>query len=355
MTSVLVVVLVCAAAYAVLGDATRATRSYCAVLPDTVGLYTGSHVTMLGMPVGSVTGIRPDGDGVRVEFEVDAAHPLRGDVAAVTVSDTLVADRNLAMLSAAAPAAQWDSARCITRALTPKSMSQTLDALRKLAAEMGATDEPAAAGQVAGGLAALDRATSGTGPAFNALVTKLADALRAPDAAIGRIGQLIDAVARLSAVLKDHWGDLQTMLTRMDDVLDQVNNEVFPPVIGVIDDLRVILPWFNDITSTFGRPILNLLHASVPLARWVGANVGSLEQILSMIPTLADSFQRSTDPATGAPVLGYAAPRIALAQPDAEQICAALNTAAPGRCRSAGAGLAELDLVPVVLGMAGVQ
>ncbi|WP_067823190.1 MlaD family protein [Nocardia inohanensis] len=355
IAAVLVLVVVAASAYAVVAGAGKATRSYCAVLPDAIGLFTGSHITMLGVPVGSITAIKPGSDGVRVDFTVDADHPLRGDVAAVTLSDTLVADRNLALLSAASPAPQWDSSRCVTRALTPKSMTQTLDALSKLSGELGAADDPAAADRVASGLSALNTATSGTGAALNELITKLGDALRAPDAAIGRIGQLIDAISRLGAVLTNNWGDLERMLTRLGPVLDQVNTEVVPPIIGVVDGLRVLLPWFNDITTTFGRPLLDLAQAAVPLTRWVGANVGSLQQLIGMAPTLAAAFHNAVDPATGQSSLNYAPPRVTLAQPDAEAVCAAVNAAAPGHCAGAENGLATIDLAALVLGMAGAQ
>ncbi|MFI7665685.1 MlaD family protein [Nocardia sp. NPDC049526] len=355
VSAVLVIVVLAAAGYVVLTGADKPMRSYCAMMPDAAGLYLGSHVTMLGIPVGSVTRIEPSGDGVRVDFRVESDHPLRGDVSAVTLSDTLVADRNLAMLSAPQPAPKWDSGRCITRALTPKSMTQTLDALSKLATEMSAPDDPARQGTVSGGVSALDTAVSGTGPALNELLFTLGDALKSPDAAIGRIGELIDAINTLAAAMKNNWGDLEHMLTRLAGMLDQANNEVIAPFVGIIDALRVLLPWFNDITTKFGRPLLNLVRASVPLVRWVGANVGTLEQLVDMIPTLTDAFRRSVDPGTGQVALAYAAPKVALAQPDADQLCAAINVAVPGRCRSAEHGLADVDLVSLVLAIAGTK
>ncbi len=355
VSAVLVIVVLAAAGYVVLTGADKPMRSYCAMMPDAAGLYLGSHVTMLGIPVGSVTRIEPSGDEVRVDFRVESDHPLRGDVSAVTLSDTLVADRNLAMLSAPEPAPKWDSGRCITRALTPKSMTQTLDALSKLATEMSAPDDPARQGTVSGGLSALDTAVSGTGPALNELLFTLGDALKSPDAAIGRIGELIDAINTLAAAMKNNWGDLEHMLTRLAGMLDQANNEVIAPFVGIIDALRVLLPWFNDITTKFGRPLLNLVRASVPMVRWVGANVGTLEQLVDMIPTLTDAFRRSVDPGTGQVALAYAAPKVALAQPDADQLCAAINIAVPGRCRSAEHGLADVDLVPLVLAIAGTK
>ncbi|MCP2315991.1 virulence factor Mce family protein [Nocardia amikacinitolerans] len=355
VAAVSVIVAIAAAGYVVLTGAAKPMRAYCAMMPDAAGLYLGSHVTMLGIPVGSVTRIEPSGDRVRVDFRIEADHPLRGEVSAVTLSDTLVADRNLALVSAAKPAAEWDSGRCVTRALTPKSMTQTMDALSKLATELSAPDDPARQSTLSGGVSALGTAVSGTGDALNELLFKLGDALKSPDAAIGRIGELIDAITTLSAVLKNNWGELEHMLTRLGSMLEQANTEVIPPFVGIIDALRVVLPWFNDITTTFGRPLLNAVHATVPLIRWAGANVSTLEQLVDMVPTLTEAFRTSVDPATGQTALAYTGPKAALAQPDADQTCAAINAALPGRCRSAEHGLADIDLVPLVLAIAGAK
>ncbi|MGA6204124.1 MlaD family protein [Nocardia testacea] len=355
ITTVLVLAGVCVAAYLVLTGAGKSMRSYCAMMPDAVGLYQGSHVTMRGIPVGSVTRIEPSGDGVRVDFTVEADHPLRGDVSAVTLSDTLVADRNLAILSAPRPAPEWGASRCITRSLTPKSMTETLNALSKLATELSTPDDPGTRGTVSAGLSALDTAVSGTGPALNELIFKLGDALKSPDAATGRVGELIDAISTLGAVLKNNWGDLKHMLTRLGGMLDQANSEVIAPFIEIVDGLRVILPWFNDITTTFGQPLLNIVHATIPLVRWAGANVATLEQLVTMIPALADAFQRSVDPSTGQAALAYAPPKVALGPGDAAQVCSAIDATLPGRCRGADNGLVEIDLVPLVLALAGAR
>lgn len=355
VSTTLVLLVVSGAGYALSTGAAKSMRSYCAMMPDAVGLYQGSHITLLGVTVGSVTGIEPSGNGVRVEFSVEADHPLRGDVAAVTLSDTLVADRNLAILSAPHPAPQWASDQCITRSLTPKSMTETLDALSELASELSAPDDPGDRNTLGSGLSALDAAVSGTGPALNELIFTLGDALKSPDVAIGRIGELIDALSKLGAALHNNWGDLEHMLTRLAGMLDQANTEVIAPLIDIVEGLRVVLPWFNEITSTFGQPLLDLMRASVPLIRWAGANVGTLEQLVNMVPPLTVAFQRSVDPSTGQTALSYAPPKASLTRADADQVCAAINSALPGRCHNPENGLATVDLVPVVLAVAGAR
>src|SRR5690606_18427846 len=64
----LVIVLLAVVGYVIAFDPIKETRSYCAIMPDSVGLYEGNKVSMRGIDVGTVTGIRPDGAAVRVDF-----------------------------------------------------------------------------------------------------------------------------------------------------------------------------------------------------------------------------------------------------------------------------------------------
>ncbi|WP_240963410.1 MlaD family protein [Antrihabitans stalactiti] len=339
-------------AYVIAYDPAKKTQSYCALMPDAVGLYTGNNVTMLGVPVGTVTDIWPQGETVRVDFDVDADHRLRGAVSATTLSDTLVADRNLAVLGDG-ESTEWDPSTCITRTLTPKSMTQTLNALGNLANELNGGDDPTATGRINTGIKAIDNAVAGTGPRINELIKKIGVALNSPDAAIGHIGELIDVLNELSASVSTGWGDIKDMLVPFAGVLDYVNEQVWLPIAGIIDSLRVLIPMVNDITTMFGEPILQVLDATVPIVHFIGANVGTLQEIITMIPPLVGAFTRSIDPRTGAPALTYSPPKVAIPQSNADQVCTAVNALSPGRCATATDGLMTLDLLPVVLGSVG--
>lgn len=59
----------------------------------TVGLFPGSDVRVLGMRVGSVTEVVPEGTRVRVEMRIDDGTPIPADAKAVAVAPSLVSDR----------------------------------------------------------------------------------------------------------------------------------------------------------------------------------------------------------------------------------------------------------------------
>jgi virulence factor Mce-like protein len=64
-----------------------------AFFTQAVGLYEGSDVRILGIPVGTITAVEPVGDRVRVDMEIDDTYPVPADADAVILAPSLVSDR----------------------------------------------------------------------------------------------------------------------------------------------------------------------------------------------------------------------------------------------------------------------
>lgn len=69
------------------------TRTVTAHFDRAVSLFPDSEVRILGVPVGEVTAVVPEGDTVRVDMTYDAEYDLPADAKAVIVTPTLTADR----------------------------------------------------------------------------------------------------------------------------------------------------------------------------------------------------------------------------------------------------------------------
>lgn len=69
------------------------TKTVTAHFPRAVSVYKGTDVRVLGVNVGRVTAVIPEGNSVRVEMEYDAGVKLPRDAKAAVVTPTLVADR----------------------------------------------------------------------------------------------------------------------------------------------------------------------------------------------------------------------------------------------------------------------
>lgn len=72
------------------GDGTRRVTAY---FDRTVSIYKGSEVRVMGVRIGTVTAVVPEGDRVRVAMEYDDKYKLPADAKAVIITPTLTADR----------------------------------------------------------------------------------------------------------------------------------------------------------------------------------------------------------------------------------------------------------------------
>lgn len=86
----LVIALVVAAVVAVSEQGETKAVAY---FPSAKGLYEGNEVRILGVTVGKVDSVRPEGKQVRVEFHYDSKYKVPADVRTVITSPALVASR----------------------------------------------------------------------------------------------------------------------------------------------------------------------------------------------------------------------------------------------------------------------
>ncbi len=83
--------LVAAGAMVMLDGDDRKTVS--ALFPRTISVYEGSDVRVLGVPVGTVDTVTPEGTAVRVEMSYESSVKIPSDATAVIVAPSIVGDR----------------------------------------------------------------------------------------------------------------------------------------------------------------------------------------------------------------------------------------------------------------------
>lgn len=105
----------------------------------TVGLYVHSDVRVLGVRIGEVTALKPEGDSVRVEMKYDAKYKLPTDAKAVVVSPSIVSDRYVQITpvwrSGAALPVSFELP--LERTAVPVELDQIYSALDELNQAMG--------------------------------------------------------------------------------------------------------------------------------------------------------------------------------------------------------------------------
>ena len=73
--------------------ATSDQKTVTAYFPRTVSLYEGSDVRVLGVPVGTIDKVEPEGTRVKVMMNYDSEVKIPSDAEAVIISPSIVGDR----------------------------------------------------------------------------------------------------------------------------------------------------------------------------------------------------------------------------------------------------------------------
>lgn len=130
------VMLVCASACSVgtfsVGSKKTEVTAY---FTDTAGVFVGNDVGVLGVPIGKITSIVPEGPRVKVTMEVDGDQPIPAGAAAVVVPRSVATDRyiELTPVYRSGPRMQSGAVIPVDRTRTPVEFDEVLASLSKLA------------------------------------------------------------------------------------------------------------------------------------------------------------------------------------------------------------------------------
>ena len=104
-----------------------------------VGVYTGSDLRVLGVRIGKVESVRPEGRQVRVTMSIDHGVDVPADAVAVVVAPSVVADRYIQLSPAytGGPRLADHAVIPVTRTATPVELDQLYASISRLATALG--------------------------------------------------------------------------------------------------------------------------------------------------------------------------------------------------------------------------
>ena len=114
------------------------TITVTAQFDSAAGLYVDNTVAVLGMPVGKVTKITPEGGYVEVEFTVDRDVKVPADAQAVTISTSILTDRQIELTPPyrGGPVLRDHDTIGCNRTKTPVEFARVLDVLDKMSTSL---------------------------------------------------------------------------------------------------------------------------------------------------------------------------------------------------------------------------
>jgi virulence factor Mce-like protein len=211
---------------------------------ETVGLYPGNDVRVLGIPIGTIDDVVPLGDKVRVEMSIDDDYDVPAEADAIVLAPSLVSDRyvQLSPVYDGGPTMKDGDEVPLERTAIPVELDAVYGALDELSDALGpngANKDGAlsqlvdvGAANLEGNGEALNRTLTGFSQAVETLAENRDDlfgsldnlqtfttALATIDAQVGQFNQ---NMAEVTQLLADEREDLQAAIALLSDALGDV-------------------------------------------------------------------------------------------------------------------------------------
>jgi phospholipid/cholesterol/gamma-HCH transport system substrate-binding protein len=264
---VVLAVVAIVAIYAITGGS---DKKLTANFASGVGVYPGTPVKILGIQVGSVTRVKPNGDSVKIEMKYDSKYKLPTDAAALLVANSLVSDRYVQLApvySGSGPALPSGATIPKNRTASPAELDDIYSALNQLSVALGPNGANkngalsdfvnVAAANLKGNGAALKDSITNLSKAASTLangstdlfstVKNLKDFTQALTNSDSQVRHFEDQLAQVAGDLSDERGDLGAALHNLTIALHDVAgfvqtnaSKVHTDVVGLEDVTNVL-------------------------------------------------------------------------------------------------------------------
>lgn len=293
----------------------------------TVGVYSGSDVRVLGIKVGTVDDVEPQGGDVRVDMTVDEGVLIPADAQAVVVAPSLVSDRYVQLVPA------YDSGRVmaagtvipLSRTATPVELDDLYASLDKLATALGpnGANRNGALSDVLNTAAAN---LNGNGQQIADTVRQLSAAADTVANAKGNLFATVDALQRFTQTLAASDGQVRGFENKLADVTGYLaadRADLGTALSELTAALTQVQGFIQDNSSALEANVHNLAGITQALVDQRAA----LAEVLDVAPLGASGLLNSYDAASGS--FDVRGDLNELTYPPIEMVCRLLKASTP--------------------------
>lgn len=303
VVAAIVIVGVVTAGYSLTRGAAGKQLTVTAQFEDTVGLYEGNAVSVLGMRVGTVTSIANKAGYVEVKMAIDGGIDIPADAQAVTVNTSILTDRHIEFTPAyrGGPRLKNGDVIGLARTRTPVEFDRSLAMIDKLVVALQGDGK--GQGPLADFLANSEAALSGSGPDIKATLGQLSQALQlGPDkgahtaedirTVVNNLAELTRAAAENDTTIREFGSNLRQVTHILADEnlgsgeTGKKVNEILEITATLLEDNR------DKLTGTIAGGA-TLTTAMVDMRR-------GLAETFDLLPLVADNTYNAIDTNTGA-------------------------------------------------------
>ncbi|MGI5515627.1 MCE family protein [Streptomyces sp. CA-106131] len=270
-----------------------------AYFPRTVGIYPGSDVRVLGIRIGEVKTITPEGGRVRVELEYDEGRRIPADARAAIINSSVVSDRYVQLLPVyrKGPALRSGDVIPESRTAVPVELDRIFDSLHTTADALG----PKGANKD-GSLSRLLGVSAdnlrGQGTNLNQAVDDLSQAVTT--LSDGR-GDLFGTVRNLQVFTAALAADDTSVRSFNDDLA-----EVAAQLAGERDDLAAALRYLatalgdvSGFVKANKRSLTENVRGLSKVTKVLVTQRAALEELLTVAPTGLSNLENAYNPSSG--------------------------------------------------------
>lgn len=293
------VVLLAATYFFFLRDDTE-TKTVTAHFPRAVSIYEGSDVRILGVNIGRVTEVTPEGNSVRVEMEYDAQYRVPDDAQAVIVTPTLVADRFVQLTPAyeEGDAVMADDADIpLPETGVPVELDRIYASLRDLSVALGpnGVNKDGTLDHV---LEAGARALEGQGAAGNDMLVELSRAAETFGEGAGPLFDTVTQLAAFSTTLAENDRFVRAFIRDLADVTRQLSDEreeISAALASVADAVGTVRGFVRDNRDALVTDIEKLTR----VMKTINSEKSSIDDALRVAPVAIGNLGLAFNHQTG--------------------------------------------------------
>lgn len=266
-----------------------------------VSLYVGSEVRILGVPVGQVTSVVPEGNSVRVEMRYDSKYEVPANAKAVIVTPTLVADRFVQLTPAYTRGEQAmpDGGDIpLQRTAVPVELDRIYGSLDQLSTALGPNGVNAD-GSLDTLLAAGTKALKGRGAQGNAMIRDLSSAVGTFGKGSGDLFATVRELEAFVAALSTNDKFVSSFITDLAGVSGQLAGER-RELRAALANLAVAVGKVDRFVRTNKGDVEGNVAALADVTRSIVKEKDSLATALAKGPVGAGNLAIAFDNSTGA-------------------------------------------------------
>jgi phospholipid/cholesterol/gamma-HCH transport system substrate-binding protein len=286
----LVVLALALGALLVFGGQGKQVTAY---FSETIGVYPGSTVRVLGVPVGTVNSVAPDGPRVKVVMTLNPGVAVPANASALIVAPSVVADRYVQLTPAYTGGPQLANGAVIpvARTAVPVEVDQVYSSLAKLAnALSGANSHGALSEAIKTGAANL----AGNGGNLRAMITQFSGLSKTLGGSANNLFASLAYLQSFTTMLKNNNGQVKLAEQQLAQVSAFLASDR-QDLSAAIGDLAVALNQVkNFIASNRGLIAANVSKLAA-ITSILSSERASLAEALDVVPLLADNLVNAYD------------------------------------------------------------